>query len=80
MHVKVLAEEALRAVTANVTLKLQSPFKKGRMKEKMRRGRGEEEEEKGGICPLLFGKIISFVSVFIPGLADIQENLPLMLT
>ena len=45
MHVEVLAEEALHTVTANVTLKLQSVFKKGRMKEKLNRGR---EEEGGG--------------------------------
>jgi len=39
MHVKVQAEEAFRAVNANVTLKLHSLFKKGRMKEKMSGGR-----------------------------------------
>lgn len=84
MHVKVLGEEALCAVTSNITLKLQSLFKKGRVKEKMSAGGGEEVEEKGGICLLLFGKRISFVSVFIPtsltGPADVHENLPLMLT
>jgi hypothetical protein len=46
MHVKVLAGETLRAVTANVTLKLQSLFKKGRMKEKMSRGRGRRRKRK----------------------------------
>lgn len=46
--------------------------------------RGEEEEEKGGNYPLIFGKRISFVSVFIPTSltepADVHENLPLILT
>jgi len=63
MHVKARAEEAFRAVNANFTLKLQSLFKKGRMNEKMSRGE-EEEEEKGGICPFILDKIISFVSLY----------------
>lgn len=67
-------EEALLAVTANIILKLQDE------------GEGEwgqEVEEKGGICLLLFGKRISFVNIFIltclTGLADVHEDLPLML-
>jgi len=62
MHVKAQAEETFRAVNANVTLKLQSVFKKRRMKKKM--SRREEEEEKGSICLLILGKRISFVSLY----------------